>query len=198
MSTRNWILTGIGVLVVALLAYYLFSITMMSGLDGAGGVHAPVQTMEQYSSEEGFAFMYPSSYALSSHPGAPGEGDTLVLVPKGITVPQNSDGPESISISVFSNAEGLPLEQFIKNKPVSNYHLTRDGVLTPGMIGGKPSLSYHYSGLYENDAVAVLNNGKVYIFSVGWDRTTYPIKWGQSIYPIRDDFDTLLSSVAFQ
>jgi hypothetical protein len=181
----------LAVLVVGFLAYYLFSIYLVSRLDGAGGVHAPAQTMQQYSSEDGVTFMYPDSYRLTSQKHTVGSftWDSLVLVDKSYVPPVNGEGPTAISMSVFSNAEGLPLETWIKNEPRSNFNLSSTKALTPGTIGGEHALFYTYDGLYQNDAAAVLYKGKVFVFSASW----------QSQYdPIRSDFNKILTSVQFQ
>lgn len=147
--------------------------------------------MLAYSSEEGVSFMYPDTYRLSSAHHTVGDfsWDSVELIDKNYVAPERGEGPTSISMSVFSNAEGLPLEEFIKNEPRSNYQLSKDGTFTKGTIGGEPSLAYQYSGLYEFDAVAVAHNGKIFIFSDSWMQT---------IDPIRHDFNRVLETVKFQ
>lgn len=147
--------------------------------------------MTPYSSEDGVSFMYPNTYKLSSAHHTVGEfsWDSVELIDKNYVAPEQGEGPTSISMSVFSNAEGLPLEEFIKNEPRSNYQFSKDGTFTKGTVGGKPSLAYQYSGLYEFDAVAVEHNGKIFIFSDSWMQT---------IDPIRHDFNTVLATVKFQ
>jgi len=178
------------VLVVVLLSAF-FSWYVLTDRNNSPIVHPFPAAMQQYSSEEGVTFQYPDAYRLSStHHSVGGfSWDSLELVDKSISVPANSDGPESISMSVFDDAEGLSLEQFIKNEPRTNYQFSKEGTLTKGTIGGEPSLSYQYSGLYENDAVAVLHNKKIFLFSVSWSQT---------VEPIRKDFSKILSTVSFQ
>ncbi len=191
MSIYKKIGIALGVLVALFAAYYLFSIYIVSKLDGSGVVPPPSEGMQQYSSEDGVTFMYPDSYRLTSENHTVGSftWDSLVLIDKDYVPPTNGEGPTAISMSVFDNAEGLPLEQWIKNEPRSNYQLSKDGTFTKGTIGGEPSLAYQYSGLYENDAVAVAHNGKIFVFSDSWSQT---------VDPIRHDFNTILSSVQFQ
>lgn len=191
MSIYKKLSIVVGVLIVLFLAYYAFSLYIVSKLDGTGGVSAPAETMQQYSSEDGVSFMYPDSYRLTSETHTVGSftWDSLVLVDKSYVAPTNGEGPTAISMSVFDNAEGLPLEQWIKNEPRSNYKLSKDGTFTKGTIGGEPSLAYQYSGLYENDAVAVAHKGKIFVFSDSWMQT---------VDPIRQDFNKVLSSVQFK
>jgi hypothetical protein len=181
----------LAVLVALFVAYYAFSLYIVSKLDGTGGVQAPATTMQQYSSEDGVTFQYPDTYRLTSQTNTAGgfTWDSLVLIDKNYVAPVNGEGPTAISMSVFDNAEGLPLEQWIKNEPRSNYKLSAEGTPTKGAIGGKESLAYQYSGLYENDAVAVAHNGKIFLFSDSWMQT---------VDPIRQDFNKILSTVQFQ
>ncbi len=190
MSVYKRIGLVVAVLAVLFVAYYAFSVYLVSKLDGTGGVHAPAETTQQYSSEDGVTFMYPDAYRLTSEKHTVGTTtwDSIVFVDKNYVPPVNGEGPTAISMSVFENPKGLTLEQWIKNEPQSNYKLSLDGTFTAGSIGGEPSLSYQYSGLYQFDAVAVLHKGKVFLFTDSWDQT---------IDPIRQDFNKILSSVQF-
>lgn len=148
-------------------------------------------TMRQYSSEDGVTFKYPDTYSLSSkhHSMAGASWDSVEFVNKNVTVPQNSDGPESISLQVFDDSAGLPLDKYIKNDVRTNFQLSSSHSLSSSTIGGEPALIYQYTGLYENDVVAVLHNKKVFLFSVSWSQT---------VEPIRHDFSSMLSTVTFQ
>ena len=181
--------TAAAVATVVLLSLFLGGYVVWDKEHAYMGVNT--QTMRQYSSEDGVRFMYPDTYRLSSATHAVGgvSWDSLELVDKNTTVPQNSDGPESISVSVFANPKGLSLEEFVKSDARGNYRLSADGTLTKAFVGSEPSLAYRYSGLYENDAVAVARNNKIFIFSVGW---------AQLNDPIRQDFSKLLTTVTFQ
>jgi len=88
----------------------------------------------------------------------------LVLLPKGYAPPQGGEAPPAISMSVFSNVEGLSLEQWIKGDNRSNFKLSQDGVLASTTVGGEPALAYTHSGLYETDAVVVSRRGKLFLF----------------------------------
>ena len=146
--------------------------------------------LEQYSSEDGVTFKYPNTYRLSSknHEMAGAKWDSVELIPKNVVVPAFSDGPQSISLEVFDDSAGLSLEKYIKNDVRSNFTLS-NGTLSPTTIGGQPAVTYQYSGLYEYDAVAVLHNNKVFVFSVGWSQTTDQI---------RRDYSGILSTITFQ
>jgi hypothetical protein len=163
----------------------------VSKLDGTGGVTAPQEQTEQYSSEDGVQFQYPDRYELSSRTegNAERQWDTLVLLPKNYTAPQYGEGPPTISMSVFQNPEGLSAAEWVRGDERSNWKLiVDDRASTTTTVGGLPALWYHFSGLYETDSVAVSANGKIFLFSVGWlepqDQT-------------RTDFQTLLKSVQF-
>lgn len=163
-----WAKILIAVVVVALAAF-VGSKFLVSKLDGTGTPAPQAQTdMLQYSSEDGYTFLYPDTYEISSYPGYPGEGDWLVLAPPYIP-PQGGEGPPSISIHTFSLPPGIGLEEWIRSDSSrsTNFYLS-DGTLTPTTIGGKPAFSFRYSGLYENDAAVATANGKAYLFNVGW------------------------------
>jgi len=136
------------------------------------------------------SFSYPKSYTISGHTeeGPERTWDVLVLQQESTTPPpQNSEGPPTISIIVLDNSTGLTLENWIRGSAFSNFNLGGE-VLASTTIGGEPALAYHYSGLYENDAVAVLHGTKIYFFSVGW------LTEGDEI---REDFRDILKSVVF-
>src|SRR6266403_2656606 len=99
MSIYKKLAIAIGVLLAALFAYYLFSIYLVSRLDGTGGVHASQQTMMPYASEDGVSFMYPDSYKLTSghHTVGSFSWDSLELVDKSYVPPVDGEGPTAIS-----------------------------------------------------------------------------------------------------
>jgi hypothetical protein len=190
MMARNKTLLAIAALALIAGGYLLFSRYLAGRLDGAGGVSAPQEHMLQYSSEEGYSLAYPDTYELSSRTETGGGQvwDVLTLVPKGYVPPQDGEGPPAITVSSFSDAEGLPLEQFLQSEPKTNYGLS-DQVLAPVAVGGKPALAYTYGGLYENDAIAAAANGRVYVFAAGWM---------QAGDRIRGDFRNVIKSVQFR
>jgi hypothetical protein len=118
------------------------------------------------SAHVGVMFDYPTKYvATSTHVG---EGHVIVLLPQGYVAPEAGEGPATITVQQFSNAEGLPLATFVRNEPMTNFGLS-SGETTDLVVDGQLALGYSYSGLYENDAVAVAANGSVYVFSAADD-----------------------------
>ena len=181
-------------LVVAVVAtgiYFVFSRYLVSRLDGTGGVSAPQTTMQQYSSEDGYSFMYPASFELSSRTegNAERQWDVLLLLPKGYMPPVGGEGPPAISLSVFPNPEGLSLDAWVKGDARSNWKMIVDERATRATeVGGQPAIWYHYSGLYEVDSVAVAHDGKILLFSGDWLEPTDQI---------RADFNNLIKTVQF-
>jgi hypothetical protein len=108
-------------------------------------------------------------------------------MPRGYVPPQNGEGPPSITVSTYNNAERLPLDQFLRSEPKANFALS-DRELRQATVGGKPALAYTYGGLYENDAVAVAIGDKVYVFAAGWM---------QANDPTRADLRDILKTVTF-
>ncbi len=180
---------AIGIVAVALVAFvaaFAVSRYLVSKLDGQG--HVPAQsTLVPYSSEDGISFMYPDTYELSSRPGSIQGGDTLVLLPKGVNVPTNSEGPPAISMRIIRNAT-TSLDQWIKSDSRSNFALSSNKQLASTQIGGEPAYQYEHSGLYETDAFAVEHNGKIFLFEAGFNSPQDRIRY---------DFQNLVSSVTF-
>ena len=174
---------------VAFAASFGVSRYLVSKLDGQG---SPIQNTNllQYASEEGYQFLYPDRYELSSRTegNAEREWDVLVLLPKGYTPPQNGEGPPSISISVFPNPEGFSVDQWVMGDMRSNFKLSASQDLAPTEIDGERALFYQYSGLYETDAYAVAHEGKIFLFAGGW--------MGEND-PIRTHFQQLVGTVQF-
>ena len=152
---------------------------------------SPQTELSQYTSEEGVSFQYSNNYELSSHQSnLKGQTwDSLVLSLKGANVPEGSEAPPTISVSVLDNLKDLSLDQWVLQDPRSNWKLNHDqGALGSGMVGGEPAMLYTHDGLYQTNAVAVLHGGKVFLFEVGWLT---------SDDQIRIDFQNLLGTVQF-
>lgn len=190
MTTLGKIIVLIVVLVVGAFAIaFGFSRYLVSKLDGTGGAVAPQEEFLQYSSEEGYSFMYPNTYELSSHTegNAERQWDVLVFLPKGYVPPEAGEGPATIAVSSFPNPEGFDVETWVKGDARSNWKLTLDDrASTTTTVGGEPALWYHYSGLYETDAVAVAKGDRIFLFTVGY--------LGREDQ-VRKDFNALLKTV---
>ena len=161
---------------------------------GKGSTYTPLvmpQTTQYTSPTAKVSFAYPNSYELQEHPDSFENNpvSVMTLIKKGTVVPDMSEGPVMISVLAVGNASGTPLETWVKEKSISNYYLSQTKTLSQTLVGGEAALAYSYSGLYENDAVAVAHNGKVYLFFVSWMDASDPM---------RADFQNLLKTVQFQ
>lgn len=138
----------------------------------------------------GLAYTFPSKYKLDERIDGYQGLDVLVLtmVDASTTVPDMSEGPTAMSVIVVPNASSTPLDEWVKNNTISNFYLAQDRALLPLTFKGSPAVIYQYSGLYENEAMAVSHGGKVYIFSVSW---------ASADEPIRQDFDQVLGTITF-
>lgn len=144
-----------------------------------------------YNSEHvGLDFKYSKIYTLSvRHDTYTGkEIHVLNLVDVSRVVPDMSEGPTAISVIEIPIAPTSTLESWVRDAPISNFYLSPDKQFSQATVGGEPALAYHYSGLYESDAVAVMHAGKIYLFAASWMSMNDAI---------RDDFKNLLSSVTF-
>jgi len=143
-----------------------------------------------HSAQYGISFEYPESYALTEHDEGTAERmmHAIVLMDEDYANKPATEGPPAIAITIFENPEQTTLEDWVKGNANSNYKLSADGGLKPATIGGNPALSYTHSGLYENDAVVTMYNGRVYMFTAGWIMAQDAI---------RADFKQVVDSVEF-
>jgi len=182
------VVLAIAIVAVAALAYWGFSVYLVSKLDGRGTLpHS--QNLQLYSSEDGISFKYPSTYVLSSHTqgNAEYQWDELVLLPGGAVVPQGGEAPPGITMSVFDVPSLISVAQWVKGDARSNYKLS-GSALASTTVGGEDALYYTHSGLYEADAVAVRHGTKIFLFEG---------QWSDAQSPLRQDFANLLDTVQF-
>jgi hypothetical protein len=134
----------------------------------------PVKTYS--SSEYGLIFLYPQNYFVVEHDDATGgiPHHAVVLYEDTKTAHDIIDGkmpateaPPAITVDIYDNAAGIATEKWIRDTQESNFKLSPDGVLTPVTLGGKPALSYTWSGLYEGRTIALVQKKRLYAFSVG-------------------------------
>lgn len=152
------------------------------------------QSKTFHSNELGLMFTYPANYTLETHEQGTAERiwTTLVLIDSDILreARENgaSEGPPAIAVQIFDNVEQYTAEEWVKGVSYSNYKLSADGVLAPTTIGGEPALAYHYSGLFETEAVAVAHGTHIYLVSVDWltpqDKNV-------------EDFEVILGNITF-
>ncbi len=188
---KKALIWALAVAVLATGAYLLLSRYIAPRQEGPAGAPTVQTGTEQYSSEDGYSFMYPASYVLSSRTEGTAERqwDVLVLLPAGYVPPQNGEGPPAITLGVFPNPEGLTLEQWVQGDARSNWKMIVDERASRStIVGGHPAIWYHYSGLYEVDSVAVAHEGKILLFSGDWLEPTDKI---------RADFNELIKTVQF-
>lgn len=84
-------------------------------------------------------------------------------------VPQQSEYPPGITLVIVERADEKTLEQWVRTEQLSNFELSQNKILTATTVGGKLAYEYSFSGLYENDAIAVAHNGRVYLFFAAWN-----------------------------
>lgn len=135
-------------------------------------------------------FQYPETYEVEEAVENFGSEPVrlIVLAATGADIPEFGEGPPTITIQIVLLAPNVRLDSWVRTNDASNFIFSLDGVLRPTTVGGREARAYRYSGLYENDAVAVMGNGAVYLFSAGWIAEDDAI---------RADFQTLLASVRF-
>jgi hypothetical protein len=146
-------------------------------------------TREYSSGEWLFAFEYPDTYSLTDRDLSTAQRghNSIVLVDQAFVMPEGGEGPVSISVDVYQNAENErhTAESWIKGNSASNYKLG-DGTLAPRTVAGHDGLEYEWSGLYEGRSVVVATADYIYMFSV--------TRIGEDDAMLAD-FDRLLASV---
>jgi hypothetical protein len=165
-------------------------------LAGRAGEPQPATntTLEHFASPDlGVAFDYPNTYTLEQRKdGFEGkEMQVITLIPKGVKVPDMSEGPTAISlIAVKKFAPPTNLREWVSAKSISNFYLSPDKKLSTTTVAkGTDAVSYTYSGLYENDAIAAVRGDTMFLFFVSW------ISADQAI---RADFDKIIQSATFE
>ncbi len=164
---RNILIFTIFVLVAGFTMWLLF----------AEKASAPVKE-EQYVSEKfGISFSVPDGYFIAHEIMEEGSGEreryTIVLMEDtkenrdlvtGSSTPER-DGPPTITIGIFqNNLDNYTARSFIEGTNFSNFKLS-DGVISETTLAGEPALSYHASGLYENENIVVARQIFVYMFT---------------------------------
>lgn len=165
--------------------------TLVAAVSSSLPTPAGQAAQASYRGAAGISFTYPTAYALSERSDS-FEGSPIVvvtLIDAGVKIPDQSDGPQLISVIEVPNPENLPLEEWVMEKSISNFSLSPDKKISPAVVGGEPAVSYRHSGLYESEAVAVAHAGKIYLLSVGSTSS------GDQIYK---DFQNLLKTVQFK
>jgi len=164
--------------------------TVMLGLTGPALAQAPPQLLTFTAFEGDIAFQYPETYAVEEATEDFGGDPVRLIILSDVSaeVPEFGEGPPTITIQIVRLPPNVQLDSWVRTNDISNFVFSLDGRITRTIVGGADAMAYRYSGLYENDAVAVAGNGVVYLFSAGWiaedDR-------------IREDFRTVLESVRF-
>ena len=166
------------------------AVTVVLGLSAPALAQAP--ELLAYTAQEGdFSFLYPEGYeieeALEDFGNEPVR--LIVLAETGADIPEMGEGPPTITIQIAPLPPNVKLDSWVRTNDISNFVFSLDGRITRTLVGGADAMAYRYSGLYENDAVAVAGRGVVYLFSVGWIAEDDKI---------REDFQALLRSVRFE
>ncbi len=188
------ILSLVVVVGVVIGAVYLM---LKPGAESVIGENVPdvTPTTQSYqSSVYGLSFTYPDTYVLIERDEGTGERarHVIVLMDKddAANVPQNGEGPTTITIDIFDNRiDAIALESWIKNTSASNYKLSPDQELASTSVSGAPGLSYVWDGLYRGESTVIAHKNDIVMFSV-----TYMDSTAQ----IRDDFRSLLSTVSLK
>lgn len=145
----------------------------------------------------GISFKYPNTYASQERELGNGERYhyAIALIDKKAlaNIPQNGEGPTSITMDVFQNAlDQLSVEQWIRGSGDSNFKLSPGGVLTAKTVAGVPAFSYVVDGLYRNDVVVFAHPGRAGKGNIIMLSVSYFSPKDQ----IRADFAGVLSSIA--
>lgn len=134
----------------------------------------------------GIRFSYPDGYELQEREQAPGQS-AIIIMEEDVVIPENGEGPPTITIVIHDNASGQSLESWVRNDRDSNFQLS-SGTFATGTVHGRTAIMYKSDGLYPTDNVVVSHKGGVIHLSGGY------------LTPedeIRSDFQKVLSSIEF-
>jgi hypothetical protein len=181
----QWALIGIGCLILAYIGW-------RHAFHTDAKITESAPNTERFESHHvGLAFDFPNHYAQELkhvNEDTPDEYHVFVLTDASSTAPENGEAPPAITIAGIDVASSTDLEEWVKADKRSNYYLASDKTLAPTAVGGEPALAYRYSGLYENDAIAVKHQDRLYVFSVSW------MAAGDQI---RRDFDGIIKTTSY-
>lgn len=184
---------AIAVLLVIAVFVYAFAVNWRQYAHPGTATSTPEATVQYSSDAARISFAYPASYQVDSRIDGNAERNwpVIVLADKAAAaqVPPNSEMPPAIIVAAYPNSEGLSAEAWVKGDEHSNWKLlVDDHASTSTSVAGEPALWYHYSGLYENDAVVAAHGDTIYMFTV---------EWLSPQDAIRTDFNNLLKTVTF-
>ncbi len=197
MMKMNKVVAIGGVVVLVLAgAAYVGAQYLVGKLDGRGTPapqtpmpQAPQSTHDYTDEYIGIAFNYPTDrYDIFEIADAGREwgGQVLVFLPKGYQAPVGGEGPPTITITTYP-VQDKTLQQWLESDPRSNWQLlVDDRASRPTTVDGKQAVWYHHTGLYENDAVAVLHSNNAIVFSVGYLAPTDQV---------RQDFNAVMETM---
>lgn len=107
-------------------------------------------------------FEYPDGYVVEEKNGA-----VIAMLEEDYLSILNGEraggeGPPSITIQSFENAEGLSPQNWAeKNQQSSNYNL-KMGSVSSKTVAGRPAITYRADGLYPNRNVVFANGSRIY------------------------------------
>ncbi len=161
------------IILIALIAgaaYYFFP--NLFGVDSISGTPSTPeeQSYKRFQSDQfGITFDYSNAYDLNetgSSDGSAAHAITLVDREAGAQVPENGEGPTSINVVIIPTTE-TDVRTWMRNSTGSNIELL-GGEIASTTVDGTAAARYMTDGLYATDNVALIHNGRAYVFSVGW------------------------------
>jgi hypothetical protein len=155
-------------------------------------VTSPTSLLRTYTnSTYGISFSYPTEYIVTEaeQMGINSGYYSITLVHQNDTAPrENSEGPTYIGIDIFLEDDvAESLRDWLKRTPESNFSLS-NGSVTEGILAGAPSLTYHWSGLYEADTTLVRDGNNMILATVTYISRDEPIV---------ETYTTIINSLRF-
>lgn len=167
------------------------AVAVMLGLAPAFAQAPTATPLSTFASAQGdVVFQYPQTYEIEEVTEHFGDEPVrlIVLTEAGAEIPEFGEGPPTITIQIVPLPPNVRLDSWVRTNDASNFIFSIDGIIRPTTVGGREARAYRYSGLYENDAIAVMGYGAVYLFSASWIAEDDAI---------RADLQAMLASVRF-
>ncbi len=190
---------AIGVLLIVLIgagaATYWYLNSDVSPWARTSTSTGPEETIDFANSTYGISFFYPTSYFMTEKETgtAAKPQHSIILVQD---TPDNraimngtarvaSEGPTAITIDIYPNSQHQAVRDWVQRD--KNWTVATQKA-TDATVGGKPAITYTWSGLYEGKSYLVASGDYVFVLNVSWLTPTDQI--------VRD-FDALRTSIQF-
>lgn len=155
------------ILLIIGLGAYVYREKFSSGTDSVSTTTDRIFTSDKY----GFSLIIPAEYTLlEGEKGGEKRAHYSYVMLKNEDAsnpPKNGERAPTIDVDIFqNNLEELSLPTWFHTHGASNSKLTATQSYATTTLAGKEAISYHWSGLYEGETIAVEYKDNIIAFTV--------------------------------